>query len=277
MNNLRTLGPTEAKVVLTLRERERSVVRVADIRALVASDASARSVIKTLLRKGWLARAVGGTYLLQPPERGPDNLGENNPKALATAAVEPSYVGWWSAAAHHGFTTQIPLTLFVATTRAVPAREVEGTPVRYVSVTSRKFFGFETYRVFGRDVPISTPAKTLIDCVDRPDLAGGPAEVTRIVDRALAIVDPLEVRDAAEKLGSKVLMQRLGFLADLVQRPLPEEARSALRARIPKSARSRFGRGEAREGDIGYVAAWGLYVDARREDLLADVPRVRLC
>ena len=60
--------------------------------------------MRNLIKKGWLARLVGGRYMLLPPQYGPENLGENNPIALA--AAEPSYVGWWSAAAFHGFTTQ---------------------------------------------------------------------------------------------------------------------------------------------------------------------------
>jgi hypothetical protein len=42
--------------------------------------------------------------------------------------------------------------------------------------------------------------------------------------------------------------------------------------RPQKNYRSHFGRSEQRGGDIGYVAAWGLYVNGRREDLLAEVP-----
>ena len=54
---------------------------------------------------------------------------------------------------------------------------------------------------------------------------------------------------------------------------------SALRARfrdaIAPSARTVFGRAERKEGDIGYVAPWGLLVHARESELLADVPRVK--
>jgi predicted transcriptional regulator of viral defense system len=273
--NPRTFGPIGAKVVLTLREQGRSVVRVRDIRALVDSDDSARAVIKRLLRAGWLARATGGVYLLLPPEHGPDNLGENNPMALATAAVDPSYVGWWSAAAFHGFTTQNPLTVLVAARRQARAREVEGTPVRYVAISAKKFSDYQTYPIYGREVPVSTPTKTLIDCVDRPELAGGPGEVARIVNQGLSRVDEARLEAIALGFGSKALLQRLGFLTDLLGKPLSPPVRAAFRERIPKSARSRFGRGEPREGDIGYNSAWGLYVDARREDLLAEVPDVK--
>jgi predicted transcriptional regulator of viral defense system len=273
-SNLRTLGPLEAKVVLSFREQGRSHVRVADVRSLVSSDISARKVIRNLLKKGWFSRIVGGHYMLQPPEYGPENLGENNALALAAAAVEPSYIGWWSAAAYHGFTTQKPMTVFVAVQRQTPTRTIEGTEARFVSIARRKFFGHENYTVYGRPVSISTPVKTLIDCIDRPDLAGGPVELARITHRAMAKINPHDLLPAATAMKSRALLQRLGFLTDLVGTPLPDDVRKAIRDAIPHTYRSHFGRDERREGDIGYVADWGIFVNARRDDLLAEVPRV---
>ena len=74
---------------------------------------------------------------------------------------------------------------------------------------------------------------------------------------------------------STSLLQRLCFLTDLVGRKLPEELRQRLRSAIPKSTRSTFGARARRDGDIGYVAEWGLFVHARKSDLLAEVPRIR--
>jgi predicted transcriptional regulator of viral defense system len=277
-SNLRTLGKAESKVVLSLREKGRSLVRTADILDILGPEvreAAARKVIRNLVRKGWLSRIGGGKYMLLPPEHGPENLGENNVLALAAAAAEPCYVGWWSAASWHGFTTQKTMTVFVAVTRQIPPREIEGNTVRFVKVTPRKFFGYESYDIYGRVVPVSSPVKTLVDCLDRPDLAGGPAELARIVHSALAEVPPDHVLATATTMKSKAVFQRLGFLSDLVGRPLPEPIRTALHRLIPRSYRSHFGRREKREGDIGYVAVWGLFVHARKDELLAEVPRIR--
>jgi predicted transcriptional regulator of viral defense system len=268
---LRTLGRAESKVILTLREQGREVVSAEDILRLLGTGPSGRKVIHNLVRKGWLSRIVPGRYMLLPPEHGPENLGENNSLALAAAAVAPSYIGWWSAASRHRFTTQKPMTVFVAALKQVPPREIEGNPVRFVRLTPRKFFGYQTYDVYGRPVAISTPVKTLVDCLDRPDLCGGATELTRITHAALAKVGPQELLEAAMTMKSKALLQRLGFLSDLVGRPLPEDALRALRSAIPKGYHNHFGRDERRDGDIGFVAAWGLYVNARRKDLLAEV------
>ena len=274
--NLRTLGPAESKVVLTFREQGRTVVRVTDVVDMLGSDNSARKVIRNLLKKGWLSRVVGGRYMFLPPEYGPENLGENNILAMAAAAVEPSYVGWWSAAAWHGFTAQKPMTVFVATKKQVLSQTIEGSTVRFVKITERKFFGFESYDVYGRQVAISSPSKTFLDCLDRPDLAGGPAELTRIAHSALAKVNLDELLSAAITMNSKSMLQRLGFLSDLVDRPLPKDIRTRLKNAIPAHHRSKFGREERRDGDIAYSSSWGLFVNARREDLLSEVPRIKL-
>ncbi|HWJ36287.1 MAG TPA: type IV toxin-antitoxin system AbiEi family antitoxin [Steroidobacteraceae bacterium] len=274
-SNLRTLGPLEASVVLSLSARGQQTVNTADLVAITGSGRAANNVARQLVRKGWLTRVIRGRYVLLPPEHGPENLGENNALALAGTAVTPSYIGWWSAAAHHGFTTQVPMTVFVATRRRLLPREIEGTPVRFIPLSAAEFFGEQPYDVYGRRVLVSSPAKTLIDCLDRPALTGGATEVARIAERALAGMSADEAVDVALRFRSKSVMQRLGAIAELVGRPLSAPARARLREAIPKSARSRFGRGKPRAGDVGYVAEWGLFVDSTREALLAELPRAK--
>src|SRR5262245_17937304 len=138
----RTLGPAEARVVLSFREQGREIVAAGDVISLLESENTARKVIRNLLRKGWLTRLVGGRYLFLPPERGAENIGENNPLAVASAVVDESYIGWWSAASYHGFTTQKPATVFVAVRRQMAGRTIEGANIRFVTVEARKFFGF---------------------------------------------------------------------------------------------------------------------------------------
>jgi predicted transcriptional regulator of viral defense system len=271
--NLRTLGRQEAKLVLSLREQAQDIVTASEAIAALGSERTARKVIHNLIRKGWLTRLKPGRYMLLPPEHGPENLGESNALALAAAVVEPSYVGWWAAAAFHGFTTQRPTTIAVATLKPLASRTVEGTEVRFVALTPRKFFGFETYDLYGRRVSISTPAKTVVDCVDHPAVAGGPAELARIVFGASSEVEPDDVVRDALAMGSTAVLQRLGFLMDRVGWRYPEALRSQLRQRIAPSARAVLGRPQRRDGDLGYAPEWGLLVHIAERDLLADVPR----
>lgn len=276
--NLRSLSKLESKVVLTLREMSFTHVLTKDVRSILgpaASESTVRKVIQNLVRKGWFVRITGGKFVFLPPENGPQNLGENNVLSLATAVVQPCYVGWWSAASWHGFTTQKPMRVFVAVTKQTPGRVLEGHEIQFVTVVARKFFGFEFSSIYGRSVPLSTPAKTLVDCLDRPDLSGGPTELTRITHSALGMVDGEELLRIVQAVKSKAICQRLGFLADLVGRALPGPIRAALRHQIPATYRSHFGRPEPCPGDVGYVAEWGLIVHSREDELLAEVPRKR--
>ncbi len=275
ITNLRTLGPNEAKVVLSFREQERTTVMAAEIIELLGKEQTARKVIRNLIRKGWLTRLVGGRYLFLPPEHGPENLGENNALALASAVVEPSYAGWWAAASFHGFTTQKPVTISVAVRRQMLPRTIEGNEIRFIQVVERKFFGFQAFDLHGRKVMLSTPVKTLVDCIDRPDLAGGISELTRIIYGASSDMNPKEAVSTALRMKSSALLQRLGFLSELVGWRLPDTLRSRLRAAIRTSTRSVLGREERKPGDIGYIPAWGLLVHASESDLLADVPMIK--
>ena len=65
--HLRTLGPREAKLVLTLSEQGRHTVTATEVIELLGSKGSARNVIQGLVQKGWLARLVGGRYLFLSP------------------------------------------------------------------------------------------------------------------------------------------------------------------------------------------------------------------
>jgi predicted transcriptional regulator of viral defense system len=261
-------------VVLSLREHNKSLVRLADLTTILESEKSAKIVLRALIHKGWLSRVIGGKYLLLPPERGPEKLGENNALAIAAAVVDPSYIGWWSAAAWHGFTTQVPATVFVAVTRQAPPRSIGGADIRFIKVLTRKFFGAETYPVYDRSVLISSPSKTVVDCLDRPELAGGAPELARIIHSALGSVDPEALLTDTLRLDTHVAAQRLGFLADVVGRPLPGAIRNRLRSALPKTFRARLGRSISRDGDLGFIADWGVTVNIPETELLAEVPRM---
>ena len=263
------------RLSISLRLQNQNIFQAAEIIDLLGSELKARKVIRNLIRKGWLSRLLPGRYMFLPPEHGPQNLGENYVLALASAVIKPPYVGWWRAASFHGFTTQKPMSVAVASLRQVPNQVLEGAKVRFVKVAERKFFGFANYQLHGREVSISTPVKTVVDCVDRSELAGGPAEVVRIVANAASSVAPHELVEVALKMKSKALLQRLGFLADLVNWQWDADVREELRAAIPKSQRSVFGPNERRSGDIGYVSDWGLFVNLPARQLLADVQRAR--
>ena len=259
-------------MVLALTEQhQREVTRQQIVDLLRSSPKAADHVIASLRSKGWLQRATWGQYLLVPPEQGPDVLGDSNLLALASRIADPYYIGFGTAAAHYGLTTQHRRVIFVVTTIRLRAREVGESRVRIVNLSQKKFFGFAPVDVLGYQVMISDREKTAIDCIDRPDLAGGIGEAAMIFANACRRFDWTKATDYLQRIDSAALARRLGWLADHVKADLPSAARERLMHLASQSRKTWLGPDPGREGlvaqAIGYDKKWHLLVNVTREEL----------
>jgi predicted transcriptional regulator of viral defense system len=63
--------------------------------------------------------------------------------------------------------------VYVVTPTRAQSREIHRVPYRVISVTERKFFGFEPTTIEGTTVQVSDLEKTLVDCADHPEFCGG--------------------------------------------------------------------------------------------------------
>jgi predicted transcriptional regulator of viral defense system len=268
----RSLSPQESRVVLALSERgQRETTRTEIVELLGGTPKAADHVIESLRHKGWLERASWGTYLLIPAERGPDALGDSNLLALASRIATPYYIGFGTAAAHYGLTTQHRNVIFVVTPVRLRGREVGESQVRIVNQADSKFFGFEPVDVLGYKVMISDREKTAIDCSDRPALAGGVGEAATILANASRRFDWTKVADYLERIGSGALARRFGWLVDHVKADVPAEIRDRLLRLAARSRKTWLGpdpaRASAVHGAIGYDETWRLFVNVTREEL----------
>jgi predicted transcriptional regulator of viral defense system len=268
----RSLSPQESRVVLALSERgQRETTRTEIVELLGGTPKAADHVIESLRHKGWLERASWGTYLLIPAERGPDALGDSNLLALASRIATPYYIGFGTAAAHYGLTTQHRNVIFVVTPVRLRGREVGESQVRIVNQADSKFFGFEPVDVLGYKVMISDREKTAIDCCDRPALSGGVGEAATILANASRRFDWTKVADYLERIGSGALARRFGWLVDHVKADVPAEIRDRLLRLAARSRKTWLGpdpaRASAVHGAIGYDETWRLFVNVTREEL----------
>jgi len=258
--------------VLALTERRRREATRAEIVELLGGSAKAADhVIESLRRKGWLERATWGEYLLVPPEQGPDALGDSNLLALASRIADPYYIGFGTAAAHYGLTTQHRNVIFVVTPVRLRAREVGESRVRIVNPSANKFFGFEAVDVLGYKVMISDREKTAIDCIDRPALAGGVGEAATILATASRRFDWTKAADYLERIDSGALVRRFGWLADHAKADVLPAVRDRLLLMAARNRKTWLGPDPARvravPGAIGYDKTWRLFVNVPREEL----------
>ena len=264
----RSLSSQESRVVLSLAEHgHKEVGRQEIISILGASPQAADHVIRSLRRKGWLERASWGQYLMIPPDMGPDALGEGNVLALASRVAAPYYFGYGTAAAYYGLTTQHRRVIWLVTPARARDRRLLDTEVRIVNPVQRKFFGFRPVDVLGYQVMMSDREKTAIDCIDRPRLAGGAGEAATILAMACRRIDWYKAARDLERIGSKTLVRRFGWLADHVGAEFSEDVRVHLRELAAGSGKSFFGPKKPKHGAIGYQSTWQLTVNVSEEEL----------
>jgi predicted transcriptional regulator of viral defense system len=256
---VRSLSSQESKVVLALSEQgRRETTREEIIRLLGTSPEAADHVIRSLRRKGWLERGGWGRYLLIPADQGWQALGESNILALASSIASPYYFGFATAAAHYGLTTQLRSTIFLVTPKHVRPKEIQGTKVRIVKVGPRRFFGFGATDSFGYPVMMSDREKTVLDCIDRPQLAGGIAEAATILAAAARKFDWEKAASYLQQISSVSLVRRVGWLADHTGAEIPDSFRTRMHGMADRPGVSFVGPRKPTSDAMGYKKEWHL-------------------
>jgi len=265
---IRSLSPQESRVVLTLVEKgQREVARPEIMQLLGVSLKAADHVIHSLRKKGWLERASWGKYLLITPDQGPEALGESNLLALASRIADPYYVGFGTAASYFGFTTQHRNVICLVTPMRLRNRQVGGALVKIITPVAQKFFGFEPINVLGYEVVLSDREKTIIDCIDRPELAGGIGEAAYILGTASRRCDWGKIISYLERIGSVPLIRRFGWLLDHVQADIPPTKRERLILLASRGRKTFLGPKKPLKNAIGDNLTWRLFVNITKEEL----------
>jgi len=215
------LSKREALALTRLASQNRTIITVDDIEsALGCSRDTAKKVASNLAGKKWLDRLKRGTYLIVPLAAGETGEYTEHEYVVASHLADPMYISYWSALNYHGLTEQVPTTVFVATTSRVPDREIHDVDYRFVTVTDRKFYGYEPVSIGSHTVNIASPEKTLVDCSDHPEHCGGILELAKALGNAENLDRELLV-DHLLKLGNGAAVKRIVYLADVLDVELP--------------------------------------------------------
>jgi len=139
------------------QSENRQVISISDIAGVLdIQRKSAKDMAYALKEKGWLERIAHGKYLILPLAAGENAVYTEHEFVIASALVEPMYIGYWSALNHHGLTEQMSRTVYVVTTERAQEREIHGVTYRPVTVTEQKFFGYQPTAVGTSQVNISS-------------------------------------------------------------------------------------------------------------------------
>jgi predicted transcriptional regulator of viral defense system len=225
------------------------------------ADATVDSHLARWRRQGRIARVKQGVFV-RLNGTGAANSPLPDFIALASRMAPDAAVAYHTALEGHGYAQSLFERLtFVTWTKAKPTA-FQGrlfTPVRPRAPLLAAAKGerwVERAERAGVVFRVTTLERTVVDVLDRPDLAGGFDEVWRSLV-SIPALDPGSLEEYVALLGSRTLAAKLGFFLETRREDLVVPARllDRLRAMIPASPVSMDRR---RKGRL--VARWALIV-----------------
>jgi predicted transcriptional regulator of viral defense system len=228
--DIRTLGDSEARLLLTLASRGKQVFTTGDAQAVLGrARHSANKLLARLSGKRWLLRLRRGLYLILPLEAGVEGTYSVHPFRIVPYLVTPHALAYWTALSYYDYTEQMPGTIFVATTAEPTTGELTidelGLRYRFVTLVPDKFFGHQRIWTEGQEVTITDRAKTVLDCLDHPEYCGGVVEAAKGLHEGLSQehFSPQKLTEYAGRIKNRAILKRMGYLAELLELPVVDE------------------------------------------------------
>ncbi|MDP3630256.1 MAG: type IV toxin-antitoxin system AbiEi family antitoxin domain-containing protein [Actinomycetota bacterium] len=226
MKPSRSLGETESRFLADLASRDKTIFTTEDARRVSGKSVAAVDLlISRLTKKKWLIRLNRGTHLIVPLSAGQSAEYSENWYVVAKYLIEPAtyYLSHFSALEIHAMTTQPVLTVCISTPIRRISKKIAGATYRFVTTGADDLWGTEEiWATPGERVRVSDIERTIIDCLDRPDLSGGIVEVATGLWAIRDRIDYARLVEYARRLGRKSVAKRLGFLLEMFELCTPE-------------------------------------------------------
>lgn len=226
------LSKREALALTRLAAQNKTIITITEIEdVLDVSYNEAKKIAHNLVEKKWLDRLKSGTYLIVPLEAGETGEYTEHEYVIASHLADPMYISYWTALSHHNLTEQVPLTVYAATTERIPTREIHNVTYKFITLTEKKFFGYEKTAVSNHTVTIATVEKAIADCADHPEHCGGIIELANALTNAEDI-DWKTVVEYVLRMENGAAIKRIVYLSDLFDIELPR--RNELKSEFTK-------------------------------------------
>lgn len=171
------------------------------------------------LERGYrhLLRLKPGLYNLVPFElgRATEHVGSPYLIAREVAGNAPYFLSHGTALELHRMATQPNLTIQVSCTRRLRPQTVGGYKYQFILVSEDQMFGIAKHWVTKeQSVMISDMERTIVDCLRRPDLAGGITEIAKGLWIKRDTLNVQRLIDYALHLDVGAVLRRLGYLLE---------------------------------------------------------------
>jgi predicted transcriptional regulator of viral defense system len=191
-------------------------------KSLTDSKPSAvRELLSDMTKRGLLMRLKDGIYCIVPYEQDPESFMPDW-HLISEHLVNNSnhYIGYYSALQIHNLITQPSLKEQIVVSNQMRPAEIiiKGVPFQFIYHNEKHFFGGKKIWVDSfNKVWCSDLEKTIVDCLFKPDYAGGIVEIASAIFNAKNQIKFDLLLDYVIKFNSQAVIKRLGFLLEIFQ------------------------------------------------------------
>jgi len=176
-----------------------------------------------MTKRGLLMRLKEGVYYIIPYEQNAENFMPDW-HLIAEHLVNDAehYIGYYSALQIHNLITQPSLKEQIVVSKQIRPSEIKikEVPFQFIYHNHKHFFGAKKIWIDSfNKVLCSDLEKTLIDCLFKPDYAGGIVEVARAIYTSKDKIKYDTLLDYAKKFDSQAVIKRLGFILEILDIP----------------------------------------------------------
>ena len=186
-----------------------------------SKEKTLRELLTDMTKRGLLMRVKEGLYYIIPFEQDPETfMPEWHLLAEYLVKNAEYYIGYYSAMQNHNLITQPSLKEQIVVSKQIRPSEIliRNIHFQFIYHNSKHFFGTTKVWVDSfNKVLCSDLEKTFIDCLFKPDYAGGIVEIAKALYVSRDKINFETLLGYAVKFDSQAVIKRLGFLLETLE------------------------------------------------------------
>jgi predicted transcriptional regulator of viral defense system len=192
--------------------------------ALGVGPGAAAARLSRWAREGWLRRVRRGLYIGVPADAADPGAWSEDALVVAAAVWTPCYFTGWTAAGHWALSEQVFRTTVLKTVgrvRASHARLLDHDYLLAHASGDAMHWGVRSEWRGEARLRFADPARTVIDILSNPELAGGIRHAAEITSAYLDEHEPGTLIDYGDRSGNRAIFKRLGYLTEALGLDVP--------------------------------------------------------
>lgn len=187
-----------------------ATITIEDVKKEIVSESYLFNVLKWLTKKNRIKKLKGGLYATINPLTKDLFI---NKYEIATALYSDTAVAYHSALEFHGIANQVYFDVHVISSKRYSPVDIEG--LEYMFFKTDYIDGILEYEQ-NSTIRVTELERTVVDCIDRIDIAGGLEEVFYALS-AITYCDEIKLLSHLKKYDKKFLYKKVGYLFSILK------------------------------------------------------------